>query len=205
MPFTNQELPYSMSHLQPVISEETVSFHFGKHQNGYASKLEELISDTPFQSMDLISIIKKTYKVSNNIAIYNNASQLWNHIFYWGGLKSDTDDNSIPEGAFKQLVVATFGNENNMKTELISSATSLFGSGWTWLAFDKRQQNLKIVNTSNADNPLVMDLVPLFTIDVWEHAYYIDYRNRRKDYVEALVNTLVDWNTVQARYISSLE
>ena len=205
MSFTDQTLPYASNHLQPVISAETVEFHFGKHQATYAAKLQELITDTSFENMDLISIIKETYGNKEKIAVYNNAAQLWNHIFYWDGLKAEGASDTLPDGDFKQLVLATFGSEDNMKEELIKAAVGVFGSGWAWLAFDKKQDTLLIVKSQNADNPLVMDLVPLFTIDVWEHAYYIDYRNRRADYARNLVYKLTDWNAVQERYLAALE
>jgi Fe-Mn family superoxide dismutase len=205
MSFTEQSLPYDNNHLKPVISAETIDFHFGKHQAAYAAKLTELTKDTPFENMDLISIIKETYGNAEKTAVYNNAAQLWNHIFYWEGLKAEKANNTLPDGDFKQLVVATFGSEDNMKEELIKAAVSIFGSGWAWLAFDKKNNVLKIVKSQNADNPLVMDMIPLFTIDVWEHAYYIDYRNRRADYARNLVYELADWNTVQARYIAALK
>jgi len=205
MTFTEQTLPYANNHLQPVISAETVDFHFGKHQATYAAKLQELITGTPFENMDLISIIKETYGNKEKTAIYNNAAQLWNHIFYWDGLRAEEDDNALPDGDFKQLVLATFGSEDNMKEELIKAAIGVFGSGWAWLAFDKKQNTLAVVKTQNADNPLVTDMVPLFTIDVWEHAYYIDYRNRRADYARNLVCKSADWGTVQERYLSALQ
>lgn len=205
MSFTEQSLPYDNNHLKPVISAETIDFHFGKHQAAYAAKLTELAKDTPFENMDLISIIKETYGNAEKTAVYNNAAQLWNHIFYWEGLKAEKANNTLPDGEFKQLVVATFGSEDNMKEELIKAAVSIFGSGWAWLAFDKKNNALRIVKSQNADNPLVMDMIPLFTIDVWEHAYYIDYRNRRADYARNLVYELADWNTVQARYIAALK
>lgn len=205
MSFTEQSLPYDNNHLKPVISAETIDFHFGKHQAAYAAKLTELAKDTPFENMDLISIIKETYGNAEKTAVYNNAAQLWNHIFYWEGLKAEKANNTLPDGDFKQLVVATFGSEDNMKEELIKAAVSIFGSGWAWLAFDKKNNALRIVKSQNADNPLVMDMIPLFTIDVWEHAYYIDYRNRRADYARNLVYELADWNTVQARYIAALK
>ncbi len=204
MSFTEQTLPYNNTHLQPVISSETIDFHFGKHQAAYAAKLSELTANTPFENMDLISIIKETYDDKEKIATYNNASQLWNHIFYWDSLKASKEPDSIPDGDFKQLVLATFGSEDNMKEELIKAATTVFGSGWAWLTLDKKQKTLSVIQTKNADNPLTIDLIPLFTIDVWEHAYYIDYRNRRADYARNLIYKLADWNIVGERYSASI-
>jgi len=204
MSFSNQDLPYETDHLEPVISAKTVDFHYGKHQLGYAAKLEELTSGTAFGKMDLVSVVKETVFDNDKVAIYNNAAQLWNHIFYWEGLKHANKDDNIPEGDFLNAVKADFGSEDNMKTELINAAVSIFGSGWAWLVLNPKNKLLSILKTQNAGNPITADMVPLFTIDVWEHAYYLDYQNRRADYVNALINELVDWNVVQERYSAAM-
>ena len=200
MSFTNQDLPYETNHLEPVISARTVEIHYGKHQIGYAAKLEELTRGTAFANMDLVSVVKETAFDNNKTAIYNNAAQLWNHIFYWEGLKHADKADNIPEGDFLKAVKAAFGSEDNMKEKLVEAAVSIFGSGWAWLALNPKDKLLSILKTQNAGNPVTMDILPLFTIDVWEHAYYLDYQNRRAEYVKALVNELADWNIVQERY-----
>ena len=202
MPFINQDLPYEADHLEPIISARTVEFHYGKHQAGYASNLEVLTNGTAFSDMDLISVIKETVFDNDEAAIYNNAAQLWNHIFYWDGLKHAEKENvgGTLKGDFAEAVKAAFGSEENMKAKLIEAAVSIFGSGWAWLVLDPKTKLLSIVKTQNAGNPVTMDMVPLFTIDVWEHAYYLDYQNRRAEYAKALVEELADWGVVQERY-----
>jgi len=204
MPFSNQDLPYETNHLEPVISARTVELHYGKHQLGYAAKLEELINGTAFSKMDLVSVIKETVFDNNKAAIYNNAAQLWNHIFYWEGLKHAEKSDDIPKGIFSEAVNATFGSVDNMKAELINAAVSIFGSGWAWLVLNPKTKLLSIAKTQNAGNPITMDMVPLFTIDVWEHAYYLDYQNRRAEYAKALVEELADWKVVQERYCAAM-
>ena len=204
MPFSNQDLPYGTDHLEPVISARTVDFHYGKHQLGYAAKLEELTNGTAFDKMDLVSVIKETVFDNDKAAIYNNAAQLWNHIFYWEGLKHPDKADNIPEGDFLNAVNAAFGSEDNMKAELINAAVSIFGSGWAWLVLNPKNKLLSVLKTQNAGNPVTADMVPLFTIDVWEHAYYLDYQNRRADYVKALINELADWNVVRERYDAAM-
>ena len=200
MPFSNQDLPYETDHLEPVISARTVEIHYGKHQLGYAAKLEELINGTAFSKMDLVSVIKETVFDNNKAAIYNNAAQLWNHMFYWEGLKHAEKNDNIPKGDFDEAVKVAFGSVDNMKAELINAAVSIFGSGWAWLVLNPKDGRIGILKTQNAGNPITMDMLPLFTIDVWEHAYYLDYQNRRAEYVKDLVNELADWGVVQERY-----
>lgn len=205
MPFNNQNLPYAKNHLEPIISEKTIEFHFGKHQNGYADKLISLTNNTKFENMDLVSIIKETADDPSKTPIFNNAAQLWNHILYWESAREYREENNIPNGEFSDAVNASFGNEDNLKAELLEASVNLFGSGWVWLTADPQTKNLKIVKTQNANNPITMNLEPLITIDVWEHAYYLDYQNRRPDYAKGFIFHLLDWNAAQEKYLSVLQ
>lgn len=185
MAFELYKLPYSENALEPYISKETISFHYGKHHATYLNNLNALIKDTPLEKESLESIILN----ASDQAIFNNAAQVWNHTFYWQSLSPKKQD--IPEGNFKQMVLRDFGSIENLKAELKKAALSQFGSGWAWLVSDNDQ--LKIVKTSNAETPLGK-AIPLLSIDVWEHAYYLDYQNRRGDYVDGILNNLLNWN-----------
>jgi superoxide dismutase, Fe-Mn family len=183
------ELPYSSDSLQPVISANTISFHYGKHHKGYVDNLNKLITGTNFAKMSLEQIIMATAGKSENTAIFNNAAQVWNHTFYWQSLKPN--GGGEPTSLLKQKIETSFGSVDKCKTELSAAATSQFGSGWAWLVLDGA--NLKVVKTSNAENPMTQKMKPLLTIDVWEHAYYLEYQNRRADYVKEVVDKLLNW------------
>ncbi|MEG1644313.1 MAG: superoxide dismutase [Alistipes sp.] len=189
--FQVRELPYAYEALTPQISEETLRFHYGKHYTGYVAKLNELVLDTPFADMPIEDII-----ATADGPIFNNAAQAWNHEFYFEAL-SPTPQNA-PKGKFSEAINRHFGSFEAMKEQMSKACLSLFGSGWVWLVED-RLGNLSVVSESNAGNPIRYGMRPLFCIDVWEHAYYIDYRNVRADAVRALWS-LVDWKTVEARY-----
>lgn len=189
--FTVRELPYAYDALAPQLSEETLRYHHDKHYAGYVAKLNELILDTPYEGQPLEDII-----LAADGAVYNNAAQAWNHAFYFEQLSPDPQ--RVPTGALADAVVRTFGSVDALRERMNREAVGLFGSGWVWLAAD-RQDGLVIVSGPNAGNPLRQGLVPLLCIDVWEHAYYIDYRNRRADAVAALWDR-IDWKTVGERY-----
>ena len=189
--FTVRELPYAYDALAPQLSEETLRYHHDKHYAGYVAKLNELILDTPYEGQPLEDII-----LAADGAVYNNAAQAWNHAFYFEQLSPDPQ--RVPTGALADAVVRTFGSVDALREQMNREAVGLFGSGWVWLAAD-RQGGLVIVSGPNAGNPLRQGLVPLLCIDVWEHAYYIDYRNRRADAVAALWDR-IDWKTVGERY-----
>ena len=189
--FTVRELPYAYDALAPQLSEETLRYHHDKHYAGYVAKLNELILDTPYEGQPLEDII-----LAADGAVYNNAAQAWNHAFYFEQLSPDPQ--RVPTGALADAVVRTFGSVDALRERMNREAVGLFGSGWVWLAAD-RQGGLVIVSGPNAGNPLRQGLVPLLCIDVWEHAYYIDYRNRRADAVGALWN-VIDWRVVEDRY-----
>ena len=182
-------LPYAENALEPVITTKTMSFHYGKHHKGYVDNLNKLISGTDYSELTLEEIIKGTAGRAERIAIFNNAAQTWNHSFYWKSLSPKGGDE--PPAALKHIIEASFGSVDACKKEIASTAVSQFGSGWVWLVLDGAK--LKVVKTANADNPLTTDLKPLLTIDVWEHAYYLDYQNRRVDYVNAVLDKLINW------------
>lgn len=184
-----QPLPYAENALEPVISGKTVGFHYGKHHKGYVDNLNKLISGTDYSDLTLEEIIKGTAGRSERTAIFNNAAQTWNHSFYWNSLSPK--GGGEPPRALKQIIVDSFGSLDACKQELANAAVTQFGSGWAWLVIDAGK--LMVVKTANADTPLTMGVKPLLTIDVWEHAYYLDYQNLRAAYVNAVLDKLLDW------------
>ncbi|MDW7771360.1 MAG: superoxide dismutase [Desulfobulbaceae bacterium] len=183
-------LPYGENALDPVISANTLAFHYGRHHRGYVDNLNKLVTGTELADLSLEKIIAATAGQAERAAIFNNAAQVWNHIFYWNSLKAN--GGGEPPAALKQKIEASFGSVDACKKELAAAATAQFGSGWAWLVQDG--DTLKAVKTGNADLPLTMGMKPLLTIDVWEHAYYLDYQNRRADYVNGVLNKLINWN-----------
>jgi superoxide dismutase, Fe-Mn family len=179
-------LPYEKNALEPHISAETLEFHYGKHHQAYVTNLNNLIKGTEFESASLEDIIKKS-----SGGVFNNAAQIWNHTFYWHSMRSPRDGNA-PSGKLADAITKAFGSFDKFKEEFTKSATGNFGSGWTWLV-QRPDGSLGIVNTSNAATPITGSDKPLFTVDVWEHAYYIDYRNARPKYLESFWN-LVNWD-----------
>ncbi|HPT42557.1 MAG TPA: superoxide dismutase [Paludibacteraceae bacterium] len=191
MTFTLPELPYAHNALEPVISEETINYHYGKHHQTYVTNLNGLVPGTEFENADLETIVKKS-----SGPIFNNAAQIWNHDFYF--LSLTPVKGTAPSENLLKAIEAKFGSLDNFKTEFNKAAVTVFGSGWAWLV-KTAEGGVDIVKESNAGNPMTSGLIPLLTFDVWEHAYYIDYRNRRADYVAALWE-LVDWDVVSARF-----
>lgn len=183
-------LPYAQHALAPIMSEETLAFHHGKHLQTYVDNLNRLIRETEYEQMSLDELVKKT-----SGPIFNNAAQVWNHRFFFESLSPEPQAMS---DAFKKKLENAFGSVEKFKEQFLTAAASLFGSGWVWLVLNERCE-LQIISESNAGNPLREGHTPLLTIDVWEHAYYIDYRNRRADYLEA-VWTLIDWQQVFLRF-----
>lgn len=183
-------LPYAQDALEPHISKETLDFHYGKHHNTYVVKLNGLIDGTPDADKSLEEIVK-----SSSGGVFNNSAQVWNHTFYWNCLSPN--GGGEPSGAVADAINSAFGSFDDFKAKFTDSAVNNFGSGWTWLV-KNADGSLAIVNTSNAATPLTDDgVTPLLTVDVWEHAYYIDYRNVRPDYMGAFWN-LVNWDFVAA-------
>ena len=188
-PFKLPPLPYAENALEPVISARTISFHYGKHHQGYVNKLNKQVEGTPLAEQPLEAVIKATAN-PDQTAIFNNAAQVWNHTFYWNSLKPK--GGGKPTGALAEMIDKSFGGFEQFKAEFAKAATGQFGSGWAWLVKDG--DKLAVVKTGNADNPLVHGQKPLLTVDVWEHAYYLDYQNRRADYVTAVLDGLINWD-----------
>ncbi|MCK7597718.1 superoxide dismutase [Fe] [Microbulbifer sp. CAU 1566] len=186
------ELPYAMDALQPHISQETLEFHYGKHHKTYVDKLNGLLEGTPEADKSLEDVIK-----SSSGGVFNNAAQIWNHTFYWNCLSPN--GGGAATGAVAEAINAAFGSFDKFKEEFTNSAVNNFGSGWTWLV-KKSDGTVAIVNTSNAETPLTdSSVTPLLTCDVWEHAYYIDYRNARPKYMEAFW-ALLNWEFVNQNF-----
>jgi Fe-Mn family superoxide dismutase len=182
-------LPYAENALDPVISANTIGFHYGKHHKGYVDTLNKLIAGTELANLSLEKVIAETTGKPDKVAIFNNASQTWNHNFYWRSMRPR--GGGEPPAELKQKIEASFGNVAACKKELATAATARFGSGWAWLVLDGGK--LKVVTTSNAESPKTKGMTPLLTIDVWEHAYYLDYQNRRPDHVKAVLDKLIHW------------
>jgi Fe-Mn family superoxide dismutase len=191
MKFELQQLPFEINALEPYISGKTLEFHHGKHHQAYVSNLNNLVSGTKFEKTDLETLIKVT-----DGPIFNNAAQAWNHTFYFTGLKQG--NNHQLKGPFKEVINRSFGSGAFFKDTFIKSIVSLFGSGWVWLVLNPKG-TMEIIQENNAGNPLRRGLVPLLTCDVWEHAYYLDYQNRRPDYAEAYWR-LINWELIEKRY-----
>lgn len=188
-PFKLPPLPYAENALEPVISARTIGFHYGKHHQGYVNNLNKLVTGTPLADQPLESVVKATAN-PDQTAIFNNAAQVWNHTFYWNSLKPK--GGGKPTGALAEMIDKSFGGFEQFKAEFAKAATGQFGSGWAWLVKDG--DKLAVVKTGNADNPLVHGQKPLLTVDVWEHAYYLDYQNRRAEYVTAVLDGLINWD-----------
>jgi Fe-Mn family superoxide dismutase len=183
------ELPYAMDALQPHISKETLEFHYGKHHNAYVTNLNNLVSGTEFENMSLEDIVKKAPAGG----VFNNAAQVWNHSFYWNCLSPN--GGGEPSGKLLDAINKAFGSFAEFKAQFTKSAVTNFGSGWTWLVQNSNGK-LELINTSNAGTALTSGKTALLTCDVWEHAYYVDYRNARPQYVDAFWN-LVNWEFVE--------
>lgn len=187
--FTQIKLPYEDNALEPVISARTISFHYGKHHAAYVAKLNELMADTVYEGMSLEEIVKKSAKSEKDKAIFNNAGQIWNHDFYWQSMSPKAVE---PSARMKHALQTSFGGIAEFKDAFAKAAVAQFGSGWAWLV-KGADGKLKITTTSNADSPLAHGETPLLTVDVWEHAYYLDFQNRRPDHVKAWLDKLPNW------------
>ena len=193
MEHTLPPLPYAMDALAPHISKETFEFHYGKHHQAYATNLNNLIKGTEYESLDLEAIVKKAPAGG----LFNNAAQVWNHSFFWNSMKPA--GGGAPSGALAAAIDAKWGSFDEFKKAFQASAVGNFGSGWTWLV-KKADGSVDIVNTTAAGTPLTTDAKALLTIDVWEHAYYIDYRNARPKFVETYLNNLVNWSFAEKNF-----
>jgi Fe-Mn family superoxide dismutase len=188
--FTLPPLPYPENALAPVISANTLSFHYGKHHKAYLDNLNKLIAGTEHESASLEKIITDTAGKADKTPIFNNAAQTWNHTFYWNGLKPN--GGGKPTGRIAQMIESDLGGYEQFKKDFAQAGVTQFGSGWAWLVAEGGK--LKLVKTGNADNPLTKGQVPLLTLDVWEHAYYLDYQNRRPDHLAAAIDQLLNWD-----------
>ena len=191
MPFELPALPYAADALEPFISKETIDFHYGKHHNAYLTNLNKLIVGTEFENASLEEIVEKSEG-----GIFNNGAQVWNHSFYWECLSPK--GGGKPEGLLLETIVRDFGSFDSFKEQFTAAAATLFGAGWVWLSKDKSGL-LHITKESNAGNPMTHGLIPILTIDVWEHAYYIDKRNLRPAYIEDFWK-LVNWKKVEKNF-----
>ncbi len=189
-------LPYSYTALEPFISAETLQFHHDKHQQTYVTKLNELLTGSPLANASLDEIV-----LQSSGPLFNSAGQHWNHDFYWKSLAAASERSAT--GPLLEALQKTFGSLDAFKATFEKQAAALFGSGWTWLVLDQKGE-LQIVHTKDADNPLRQDMIPLFTCDVWEHAYYIDYRNARPQYLSNFWNIL-NWEFVETNYRHGLD
>ena len=185
MAITLPPLPWAENALAPHISPETIQYHYGKHHNAYVVNLNKLIDGTPNANKSLEEIVK-----SSEGGVFNNAAQVWNHTFYWNSMKPG--GGGKPQGALLEQINASFGSYEKLREELTAAATTQFGSGWAWLVKDGGK--LAVKKTPNAETPLTTSAKALLTIDVWEHAYYIDYRNLRPKYIETFFDHLVNWD-----------
>lgn len=193
MTIMQSTLPYDQNALEPYLSAETLSYHYDKHHRGYVDKLNKLIDGTPYAGLSLEDIVIKA-REDAAIDILNNALQVWNHAFLWESMSPN--GGSAPEGRIKALVEESFGDLDTFRKRFSDAALSHFGSGWVWLVLDGSR--LRILTTGNADSPVGTHMVPLMTLDVWEHAYYIDYRNERVRYVDTFLDKLVNWKFAAA-------
>ena len=189
-----RDLPYAKNGLAPHISEETLNFHYGKHHQTYVNKLNELVDGTELAGKTLDETVQAVAGKADKLAIFNNAAQVWNHDFYWDCMKPG--GGGSPSTALEAKINAAFGSMDAFKAEFKAAAIGQFGSGWAWLA--EKDGGLVIMKTANADLPMMQGAKALMTCDVWEHAYYLDYQNRRPDYVDTFLTSLVNWEFVES-------
>jgi Fe-Mn family superoxide dismutase len=194
MAFTLPDLPYPKNALQPALSAETLEYHHGKHHAAYVTNLNGMILDTEFADKSLEDIV-----LTSSGGMFNNAAQVWNHTFYWNCMKGQ--GGGRPSGDLAAAIDRDFGSFDEFRTRFIQAGVTQFGSGWAWLVLEGGA--LKITQTANADLPMKHGQVPLLTMDVWEHAYYIDYRNARPKYAETYIDQLIDWDFVAANYAAA--
>jgi len=190
--FQLPKLPYPENALEPQISAKTISFHYGKHHQAYVTNANKFVPGTEYEKMTIEQIIVKSANKADAAPIFNNVAQVWNHTFFWNSMKPR--GGGTPSSEVEKRITKAFGTIEKFKEEFTTAATGQFGSGWAWLVEEKG--TLKIIKTSNADNPLTRGMKPIVTCDVWEHAYYLDYQNRRPDFVKAFLTNLINWEFV---------
>jgi Fe-Mn family superoxide dismutase len=196
-PFTLPPLPWSEDALAPVVSAKTIGLHYGKHHRTYVNKLNELVAGTPMADMPLERVILESAN-GKNPKVFNNAAQTWNHTFFWNCLRPQ--GGGKPRSQVAQRIDSDLGGFDAFKKNFAEAAVNTFGSGWAWLAM--KDGKLAIMSTSNADNPLTKGATPLLTLDVWEHAYYVDYENRRPEFVGAVIDKLLNWEFAEQQMAS---
>ena len=188
--FTLMALPYADNALAPVITPNTIGFHYGKHHKTYVDNLNNLVKGTDLEGKSLEEVVLATAGKADKAPLFNNSAQIWNHDFYWKSMKPN--GGGAPTGKVADRINESFGSFEEFKKQLSATTVSQFGSGWGWLVADSAGK-LKVVKTGNAEVPMTQGLKPLLTIDVWEHAYYLDHQNRRADYVNAVIDKLLNW------------
>ncbi len=196
MAYQQPELPYAQNALEPHISANTLSFHYGKHHATYVTKFNEMVAGTPFDDQSLEEVIMATAGDQSKAGIFNNGAQAWNHTFYWNCLSPN--GGGKPSGSLASRIDEDFGSFDTCRDELATAAATQFGSGWAWLVLANGK--LEVRKTGNAANPMTEGASPILTIDVWEHAYYLDYQNRRPDYAAALIDNLLNWEFAQNNF-----
>lgn len=195
MPIDLPPLPYGYDALEPHIGRRTLEIHHDKHHAKYVATTNTMTAGTDLDTGDVVSIMKAA-KTSGNVGLFNNAAQVWNHTFYWNCMKAG--GGGAPTGRMLELINQAFGSYDNFKTEFGTAGNTQFGSGWAWLVHTA--EGLKVMKTSNAENPLMEDgMTPILTMDVWEHAYYLDYQNMRPTYVTTFLDSLINWEFVEAQ------
>jgi len=199
MAYSQPALPYADNALAPHISADTIGFHYGKHHATYIKKYNDMVAGTPHDDQNIEDVIVATANNPEKAGLFNNGAQAWNHSFYWNSLSPN--GGGKPSGEIAGKIDTDFGSYDAFKKELASAAATQFGSGWAWLALDNGQ--LKVVKTANAQTPLTNGMVPILTIDVWEHAYYLDYQNRRPDYVAAVIGELLNWDFASQNFLNA--
>jgi Fe-Mn family superoxide dismutase len=188
--FTLPSLPYAENALAPVISANTLSFHYGKHHKAYVDNLNNLVKGTEYESAPLEKVIRDTAGKADKVGLFNNSAQVWNHTFYWNCLKGGAGGK--PTGRIAQMIESDLGGYDTFKKEFANACVTQFGSGWGWLVAEGGK--LRVTKTPNAEPPFIKGATPLLTIDVWEHAYYLDYQNRRPDHLAAAIDQLLNWD-----------
>lgn len=193
-------MPFDYTALAPYITKETLEFHHDKHHAAYVNNYNNAVKDTDLDGQPIEAVIKAIAGDASKAGLFNNAAQAWNHSFYWNSIKPN--GGGAPTGALADKIAADFGSFENFVTEFKQAAATQFGSGWAWLVLDNG--TLKITKTGNADTPIAHGQTPLLTIDVWEHAYYLDYQNRRPDYISTFVEKLANWDFASANYAAAI-
>ncbi|MBP7828739.1 MAG: superoxide dismutase [Kiritimatiellae bacterium] len=194
--FSLPSLPWPDNALEPHISARTIGFHYGKHHQAYVDNLNKLVAGTPLADLPLEEIIQQTAGKADKAGVFNNAAQVWNHTFFWSSMKPN--GGGVPQGKLAEAIAQSFGGFDAFRAAFTDAAMTQFGSGWAWLVAEGGK--LKVVKTSNADTPLAHGQKALLTCDVWEHAYYLDYQNRRKDFVTVFLDKLANWEFAEAQW-----